>query len=79
MIRGSSLCGGAQYCITGPLSGALNCHCSICRNAQGAAFRTRASVRAADFEFAQGEDLLTFTSAPQEPIEGSVVSAGRPY
>ena len=28
MLRGSCLCGGVRYEITGPLSGALNCHCA---------------------------------------------------
>ena len=60
MIRGSCLCGGVRYQITGALSRALNCHCSMCRKAQGAAFRSRASVRAAEFEWVQGEDLVTF-------------------
>lgn len=50
MIHGSCLCGGIKYRITGPLTGARNCHCSMCRKAQGAAFRSRASVKAADFE-----------------------------
>lgn len=39
----------------------------MCRKATGAAFRTRASVRRADFVFAQGEDELTFyESSPGE-------------
>jgi len=38
----------------------MNCHCSMCRKAQGSAFRSRASVRSADLKFVQGEELLTF-------------------
>jgi hypothetical protein len=34
MIRGSCLCGGVRYQITGSLSRALNRHCSMCRKAQ---------------------------------------------
>jgi hypothetical protein len=60
MIRGSCLCGGVRYRITGPLFDALNCHCSMCRKAQGAAFRSRASVKVADFEWVEGENLVTF-------------------
>jgi hypothetical protein len=59
-LRGSCLCGGVRYEIHGALSGARNCHCSMCRKAQGAAFRSRASVRAADFRWTSGEDLVTF-------------------
>ena len=60
MTRGSCLCGGVKYLVTGPLTGALNCHCSTCRKAHGSAFRTRASVRADDFEWEEGEDLVTY-------------------
>jgi hypothetical protein len=65
MLRGSCLCGGVKYQIVGPLSGALNCHCSMCRKAHGSAFRSRARVNAADFTWAQGEELVTyFASSP---------------
>ena len=60
MLRGSCLCGGVRYEISGPLSGVLNCHCSMCRKAHGAAFRTRASVKASDFRWMQGEALVTY-------------------
>jgi hypothetical protein len=60
MLLGSCLCGGIKYEIKGELFEALNCYCSMCRKAQGAAFRSRARVRAADFRLVAGEDLLTF-------------------
>jgi hypothetical protein len=60
MLRGSCLCGGVRYEITGKLTGTRNCHCSMCRKAHGAAFRTRASVQSADFRLVSGDDLLTF-------------------
>ena len=60
MLRGSCLCGGVRYEISGALSGALNCHCSMCRKAHGAAFRSRARVRAADFRWVGGEELVTY-------------------
>ena len=60
MLAGSCLCGRVRYEISGALRGALNCHCSMCRKAHGAAFRSRASVKAADFRWVQGEDLLTW-------------------
>jgi hypothetical protein len=40
-IRGSCLCGGVKFEITGPLSSPLNCHCSQCRKQHGAPFRSR--------------------------------------
>ena len=60
MIRGSCLCGGARYEISGPLSYPLNCHCSMCRKAHGAAFRSRARVKADDFRWTQGAELVTY-------------------
>src|SRR6202035_4455912 len=59
-VRGSCLCGGVKFEITGPLLRPLNCHCSLCRKQHGAAFRSRARVRAEDFRWVQGEDLVTF-------------------
>lgn len=65
MFQGSCLCGGIRYEISGPLSGALNCHCSVCRKAHGAAFRSRARVNAPDFRWVQGEELISwFESSP---------------
>ncbi len=60
MIRGSCLCGGVKYQINGMLTQARNCHCSMCRKAQGAAFRSRASANVSEFEWIQGEHLVTF-------------------
>ncbi len=64
-LRGSCLCGGVRYEVTRPLTGALNCHCSMCRKAHGTAFRSRARVAAADFRWIEGEDLVTwYESSP---------------
>ena len=66
-LNGSCLCGQIRYRISGPLHGVLNCHCSMCRKAHGAAFRTRAAVRTADFTWLAGENLLTrYASSPGE-------------
>ena len=67
LLKGSCLCGGITYEISAPLTDVINCHCSMCRKAHGAAFRTRASVRKADFVFLSGEELLTYyESSPGE-------------
>lgn len=42
------------------LTRARYCHCGMCRKAQGSAFRARASAKAAEFEWLQGEDAVTF-------------------
>ena len=67
VLKGSCLCGGITYEISAPLTDVINCHCSMCRKAHGAVFRTRASVRTTDFTFLSGEDLLTYyESSPGE-------------
>ncbi len=60
VIRGRCLCGGIQFEIVGPLIGASNCHCSKCQKQQGAAFRSRARVEKSDFNWIQGEQLVSF-------------------
>ncbi len=54
------MCGEVKYRIRGPLSDARFCHCSMCRKAHGSACRARATVKAPDFEFIAGEELVTF-------------------
>jgi ketosteroid isomerase-like protein len=67
MLQGSCLCGGVRYEIREPLGEVVHCHCSMCRKAHGAAFRTRASVSAEAFDFITGEHLVTYyESSPGE-------------
>jgi hypothetical protein len=62
-IRGSCLCGGVKFEITGPLLRPLNCYCALCQKQHGAAFRTRARVARNDFHWVQGEELVTYYQA----------------
>ncbi len=78
MLRGSCLCGGIRYQVTGQLSGALNCHCSMCRKAPGGAFRTRARVKAVDFHLIQGEDLVTYYQSSPGTYRGFCRVCGSP-
>jgi hypothetical protein len=78
MLRGSCLCGGIRYEISGKLAEALNCHCSMCRKAHGAAFRSRATVRSADFRWVAGEHLLTFFASSPGNHRGFCRVCGSP-
>ena len=78
MIRGSCLCGGVKFEITGALSQARNCHCSMCRKVQGAAFRSRVSVRVADFAWVRGEDLVTYYESSKGNYRGFCRVCGSP-
>ena len=65
MVKGSCLCGGAQYEIGGEIKLMANCHCSMCRKHHGAAFATYVGVDTADFRWVKGEDLLVrYQSSP---------------
>lgn len=57
-LFGSCLCGGVRYRIAGEPLTTVNCHCSMCRKAHGAAFRSGALVLATHFSWVQGEDRL---------------------
>jgi hypothetical protein len=59
MIRGSCLCGGVRYEITGDLRGMTHCHCSMCRKSHGAAFATYAEVESRDIHFSKGQELIS--------------------
>ena len=62
-IRGSCLCGGVQYEVSGPLFAMARCHCRECRKASGAEFGTNASTK--NFRLVSGEDLLAeYESSP---------------
>jgi hypothetical protein len=67
-IRGSCLCGGVRYQVDhGGFGRVVNCHCSMCRKATGAAFRTRASVLPRAFHWLSGEELISrYESSPGE-------------
>ncbi len=58
MIRGGCLCGEVRFEISGALTEASHCHCSMCRKAHGAAFGTYARVQARDFRFVSGRDRV---------------------
>ncbi|HEX3695471.1 MAG TPA: GFA family protein [Polyangia bacterium] len=65
MVNGSCLCGGIKYQVDGAIGEVVNCHCSMCRKATGAAFRTRGAVAAPAFRWVTGEELLSkYESSP---------------
>jgi hypothetical protein len=66
-VKGSCLCGGIQYEVTGSFGRVVHCHCSMCRKATGAAFRSRAAVPASAFHWLAGETLVSkYESSPGE-------------
>src|SRR5688572_30594352 len=76
MIRGSCLCGDVRFEISGKLSEASHCHCSMCRKAHGAAFGTYAAARAAEFRFVSGEDRITRYRSSAEGVRAFCARCG---
>ena len=64
-IEGGCLCGAIRYEISGELTRAGSCHCSMCRKSHGAAFGTYAEVPEGSFRWTAGEsEVRTFESSP---------------
>jgi hypothetical protein len=77
-IRGSCLCGGVQFEISGPLSSPLNCHCSLCRKQHAAPFRSRARVHSKDLRWLRGENLVKYYETPGGYQRGFCRECGSP-
>ncbi len=58
-LNGSCLCGQISFQVVGPLRDPLNCHCTMCRKAHGAAFRSRAAIDASGFRWLTGQSLVS--------------------
>jgi hypothetical protein len=54
-FRGSCLCGDVASEVDGPFDHFLNCHCSRCRKAMGAAHSCEVIVKPAAFRWLRGE------------------------
>lgn len=58
-LRGSCLCGVVHYTVADDFRYALNCHCSQCRRATGAAFKSFAGIERGRLALTAGHgDLL---------------------
>src|SRR6478609_6092208 len=58
-LRGSCLCGAVHYTVDDDFRYALNCHCSQCRRATGAAFKSFAGIERGRLALTAGHgDLL---------------------
>lgn len=61
ILRGKCLCGAVGYTVADEFTYALNCHCSNCRRATGAAFKPFAGIERPKLQVVEGpEHLLIF-------------------
>jgi len=58
MTKGGCLCGAYQFEVNGEFTEMMDCFCSMCRKAHGAAFATFVGCQASDFKLLQGEDQV---------------------
>jgi len=64
-MKGSCLCGSVRYEISGAFKFIGNCHCSICRKSNGAAFASWGIIDPAQFRWTAGERILhAYPSSP---------------
>ena len=58
MYQGSCLCGSIKYEIESDLKAVINCHCSFCSKAHGAAFTTLLFIPLANLAITEGKEFL---------------------
>jgi len=63
--RGSCLCGGVAYVISGKPRRAFHCHCSRCRRGRSAAHSSTLFATADSVQFTRGEDLMVSYKLPE--------------
>ena len=57
-LTGQCLCGAVQYTVEDEFEYALNCHCSQCRRATGAAFKSFGGIKREALAVTKGGKLL---------------------
>ena len=63
-LTGSCECGAVTYEVADAFAYAVNCHCSLCRRATGAAFKPLAGIERSKLHVTRGEDNLMIVGAP---------------
>ena len=63
-LAGSCLCGAVRYAVADEFRYAMNCHCSRCRRATGAAFKPLAGIERARLALTAGvDDVMRYGEA----------------
>jgi hypothetical protein len=64
-VRGSCLCGGVIFEMSPPYLFFNQCHCSRCRKSTGSAFGANILVKARQFRWLQGKELVGWWELPE--------------
>ena len=62
--KGQCLCGSIKYKVSEIEPKMAHCHCSMCRKFHGSAFATFGEVKASNFHWIEGKELLKTYLAP---------------
>jgi len=65
MLRGSCLCGGVAYEMSPPFVFFHQCHCCRCRKSSGSAHSANILVKADQFRWTRGEELVNRWELPE--------------
>jgi hypothetical protein len=57
-LTGKCMCGAVEYAVADAFVSAVNCHCSVCRRATGAAFKSFAGIEREKLKVTKGADQL---------------------
>lgn len=57
-LAGTCQCGAVAYAVADAFVSALNCHCSMCRRATGAAFKPLAGIERGKLRVTRGADSI---------------------
>jgi hypothetical protein len=63
-MTGQCFCGSVTFEFDGPTTNIVFCHCSRCKRATGSPFGAEFCVRADEFRWLPGEELISFFDAP---------------
>jgi hypothetical protein len=75
-LRGKCLCGTVQYEVEDQFQYSLNCHCSNCRRATGAAFKPFAGIERAKLRILSGADQLLIFGKEESPHDAHCGKCG---
>jgi hypothetical protein len=75
-LSGKCLCGAVQYEVEDQFRYCLNCHCSNCRRATGAAFKPFAGIEHAKLRITCGADRLLIFGKQESPHDAHCAKCG---
>lgn len=78
VVNGRCYCGAVAYVVNGDVKYLVNCHCTMCRRMNGAAFSSYAIVNRTDFSIKQGREALRQYAVTDTAIKHYCAECGSP-